>query len=614
MRIVCRDSASMQSHTPFHQMRLREQPTPLDSHQQLHLVATETPISANSRLHTRLLRDDFSGSSASPRPTASSASRPSRAGRLSKTWLRLNRSVRHLCAIQPGHEVSSGTYSTFPKYAKEKTKKKMPNSGSNNFSTTSGHLPIFRRVRHPATTTAVSAYVLCATLHIAIPNTRCSLISAGPLLMGDGGSTPNKAPRLTTPASMESSPGNATPDIIQQPPPPSPAPREHQPHMWGSVMALQGDTDGAILGARVKQFLTSILFTAFVRIMPVDDKVPPMDQRFVRAAIAALLESNLVRDDGISVVHGPISAASSRSPTELSPVKRQTCHQPSMAALRSTSPGISEPGSGTLTRATVYATDIGSARRTKSDESLTSTTTHEPPVIVQFTRRLCPATSPTSELGSGMREACARTLNGLRRPAPYRLPVGPLERHVGSQLLQNVILPVPCSISEPGSGMLSGTTRYASDSGTALGRTLVVPLPAKRLIPQPLTVVLHSIPTSISELGFGTPSGDTVDTSGPGLTEGTKQHHLDRPMSAITAQPKSLTPPRRTIRYFLPVHTSEPEALTPQHSAFSHASELGSGTQDRGISMPGHNFSEAKLSSINTPTLRGTPNPTDPHA
>ena len=78
-------------------------------------------------------------------------------------------------------------------------------------------------------------------------------------------------------------------------------------------MALQGDTDGAILGARVKQFLTSILFTAFVRIMPVDDKVPPMDQRFVRAAIAALLESNLVRDDGISVVHGAVKSGGVRS-------------------------------------------------------------------------------------------------------------------------------------------------------------------------------------------------------------------------------------------------------------------------------------------------------------
>ncbi len=161
MHIVCRASASMQSHTPFHRMRLHEQPTSLYSHQQLYLVATETPISANSRLHTRLLRDDFSGPSASPRPTASSASRPSHSGRLSKTWPGLNRSVRRLYAIKPCHEVSSGTYSTLPKYAKEKTKKKMPNSGCNNFSITSGHLPIIRRVRHSATTTAVSAYVLC---------------------------------------------------------------------------------------------------------------------------------------------------------------------------------------------------------------------------------------------------------------------------------------------------------------------------------------------------------------------------------------------------------------------------------------------------------------------
>jgi hypothetical protein len=128
-------------------MRLHEQPTPLDSLQQLRLVAAETPISANSRLHTRLLRDDFSGPSASFRPTAFSASQPGHPDRLFPTWSELNRSVRRLCAIKPGHEVSSGTYSTFPEYAKEKTKKKMPNSGNNNFSTTSGHLQIIQRVR-----------------------------------------------------------------------------------------------------------------------------------------------------------------------------------------------------------------------------------------------------------------------------------------------------------------------------------------------------------------------------------------------------------------------------------------------------------------------------------
>ena len=129
MHIVCRTSASMQSHTPFHRMRPHERPTPLDSPQQFCLVAMETPISANSRLHARLLRDDFSGPSVSFRPSAFSASQPSRSDRLFPTWSELNRSVRRRCAIKPGHAVSSGTYSTFPKYAKEKTKKKMPNFG-----------------------------------------------------------------------------------------------------------------------------------------------------------------------------------------------------------------------------------------------------------------------------------------------------------------------------------------------------------------------------------------------------------------------------------------------------------------------------------------------------
>ena len=123
-RIVCRARASMQSHTPFHRMRLHEQPTPLDPLQQLCLVAMETPISANNRLHTRLLRDDFSGPSASFRPTAFSASQPGHSDRLFPTWSGLSRSVRRLYAIKPCHEVSSGTYSTFPKYAKKKPKRK----------------------------------------------------------------------------------------------------------------------------------------------------------------------------------------------------------------------------------------------------------------------------------------------------------------------------------------------------------------------------------------------------------------------------------------------------------------------------------------------------------
>jgi hypothetical protein len=84
----------------------------------------ETPISANNRLHTRLLRDDFSGPSASFRPTAFSASQPGHSDRLFPTWSGLYRSVRRLSAIKPCHEVSSGTYSTFPKYAKKKPKRK----------------------------------------------------------------------------------------------------------------------------------------------------------------------------------------------------------------------------------------------------------------------------------------------------------------------------------------------------------------------------------------------------------------------------------------------------------------------------------------------------------
>ena len=129
-RIVCRARASMQSHTPFHRMRLHERPTPLDSLQQLCLVATETPISANSRLRTRLHRTASSCLPASLRPAAPPACRPTCPGRLAWTRPLLCRAAQRLHAGKPCH---AGSYGTRQKYhLEENTNKKSPILRCNN--------------------------------------------------------------------------------------------------------------------------------------------------------------------------------------------------------------------------------------------------------------------------------------------------------------------------------------------------------------------------------------------------------------------------------------------------------------------------------------------------
>ena len=82
--------------------------------------------------------------------------------------------------------------------------------------------------------------------------------------------------------------------------------------MWGSLMALPEDVDGVVLAARVKQLLTSITMTAFVRVSPNSDQVPPFEPRFARQAVAAFLHEHLMADDLTSVVLGTIKSGAAR--------------------------------------------------------------------------------------------------------------------------------------------------------------------------------------------------------------------------------------------------------------------------------------------------------------
>jgi hypothetical protein len=131
--------------------------------------------------------------------------------------------------------------------------------------------------------------------------------------MRDGDNIPHKLPRVDNEASMEFNLANAPVTPSSMPPPPSVTPLQvAEPHMWGSLMALPEDVDGVVLAARVKQLLTSITMTAFVRVSPKDDQVPPFEPRFARQAVASFLHEHLMADDLTSVVLGTIKSGAAR--------------------------------------------------------------------------------------------------------------------------------------------------------------------------------------------------------------------------------------------------------------------------------------------------------------
>ena len=133
----------------------------------------------------------------------------------------------------------------------------------------------------------------------------------------DSNSTPHKHARVSNSSSMEFNLNNtpSTPLPLFSPPAAAGPGTMTPPHTWGSLMALPEDVDGSVLAARIKQALTSILYTAFVRVSPINDKVKPMDRTFERVAVASALQEHLVDDEGMSVAYGTFKSGGVRSIT-----------------------------------------------------------------------------------------------------------------------------------------------------------------------------------------------------------------------------------------------------------------------------------------------------------
>jgi hypothetical protein len=131
MHIVPRTSASTQTYTSesTHRMRHHEQPTSLDSHQQLYLLDAEPPIIASSQLHTRLHRTASNRLPARLRPAVPPACRPACPGRLVWTRPLPDRSAQRLHTDEPCHPAS---HSTRHKYPRNNSEKKTPIHRSNN--------------------------------------------------------------------------------------------------------------------------------------------------------------------------------------------------------------------------------------------------------------------------------------------------------------------------------------------------------------------------------------------------------------------------------------------------------------------------------------------------
>ncbi len=56
------------------------------------------------------------------------------------------------------------------------------------------------------------------------------------------------------------------------------------------------------------------MFTAFVRVAPNSDQVPPFEPRFARQAVVTFLHEYLMADDLTSVVLGTIKSGAARNP------------------------------------------------------------------------------------------------------------------------------------------------------------------------------------------------------------------------------------------------------------------------------------------------------------
>ena len=301
-----------------------------------------------------------------------------------------------------------------------------------------------------------------------------------------------------------------------------------------------------------------------------------------------------------TTVHAPdpSSTALSHLPSKFPLVKRQACHQPPSTVHRSTLFSISEPGSGTPSKTTVSAADIGSAGRTKLSTTLANATTHDSSVTAPSGRRFHVATPLTSEPGSETSDNCARSPDG---------PLPPTLVHSVRQSLTVVPHSTLSSISELGSGTPRGSAVDVLDLDSPGTTKLHHPasLPTARLMHQPSKVASHSTPTGISELGSGTPGGVNVDglerlTPGSLLVSlPSAESHMDRQLSlhalrtaTSISEPGSGTQSEstrcasdfwtaldHTTWVPLPAEQPVPQPLAVmRRSALSNVSELGSGT------------------------------------
>ena len=443
------------------------QPLPMNyAYQRPRLLVTAPPI-ANSRPQARLHRTDSSCFPASPRPAASPACRPSCPGRPAWTRPPLSRSAQRLHTSKPCHSVPDGTPCTFQKYREKNSEKKNPIHRSNNVLQEPGGGIRARHTWHQLWPRANPVYVFLVPQPLLPASGRTSSDSPAERQVCH---QPSKPALHYAPSSI-SELGSGTPSGV-------------------TVYAL--DLGSAALGR-----ISSASLPAERQVCHQPSKPA------LHYAPSSISELGSGTPSGVTVYALDLgSAALGRISSASLPAEGQVCHQPSKSALLYAPSSISELGSGTLSGVTVYALDLGSATlgRISSDFlPAERQVCHQPSKIA-----LHYAPSSTSELGSGTLSEVTVHAPDLGPAASGRISSDslPAARQVRHQPSKSALHYAPSSISELGSGTLSGVTVYALDLGSAtLGRISSDFLPAERQVcHQPSKIALHYAPPSISEL------------------------------------------------------------------------------------------------------------------
>jgi hypothetical protein len=313
---VHRSRALAKFFTSFYSIQhLRTLPT-IHAQRRLRRLVAAPPITGNQSP----ARPDRATSSSLPvrlRPAVPPARRPDNPSSLAWTRPLPDGSARRLHSDEPCHTVSHNTPYTLWKFLELENFRKFLQKKTGNVSTGEND-GIYQKLRRPLsggiTRRLQEASTAYASPTVPTPTPPCcSPHFSGTLSMRDGDNVPHKLPRVGNAASMEFNLANAPVTTSSMLPPPSATtPTPAEPHMWGSLMALSDDVDGVVLAARVKQLLTSITMTAFVRVSPNSDQVPPFEPRFARQAVVTFLQEYLTADDLTSVVLGTIKSGAAR--------------------------------------------------------------------------------------------------------------------------------------------------------------------------------------------------------------------------------------------------------------------------------------------------------------